>query len=1067
MGERETPNVLSIPAELPFLPTLASFLLENTLTLKPGEEPDPFSLTDTVVYLPTRRAARALSVAMREAFKKHTGRNAVVLPRIRTLGDGDDEEALLSLPALINDSEGFLNGGEDAIDDTAIVATERRRAELSNLINRWATLLNQQENGVFGEERIVLPASPADALRLADTLANFIDRIETEEIDFKLLRQMNGDDFGEWWQHSLKFLDIILTAWPRWLVENGMVDPAIHRRRVAEARMDDLGRNPPRGLVIAAGSTGSIPSTARLLKTIAHLDRGVVILPGLDHSLPVEVETRFRDGPDFAGDEVRSTHPQYGMIQLLKRIGLRIADVGRLGDPDAELELRNFHLNNALLPSKESGDWKTLRNDQNFEDLRHALSGLTIMEAANDQEEAVAIAIALRQVVKNETECAVLVTPDRNLARRVAAELERFGIRIDDSAGLPLATAKGALFIKLLLDCTLTPGDPVTLAELIKHQLFRPFEREEASQTGKWRELAELMEIAVLRGQMHAPDIADLESRIRLHQQRLTDEKHPERRIKEMTSDDWDAIARQAKAIREAAAPLLALREGSEDLTLSVLAGAIADAIDRCCFDNGPAGAFLPLSGSPELASILGGHVASETDSFRFPIHEAPAVLEAMLAGATYRKREQSHPRLQIYGQLEARLQTADRIILGGLNEGVWPSASDEDPFLNRQMKSALEMALPERRVGLAAHDFVQLASNRNVILSRSARMADKPAVASRFLQRLQGYLGKDALRPVRERGEFYLDIARRLDRSAPRKALASRPEPKPPTELRPSRLSFTRIETWIRDPYSIHARYILGLEPLQPLQLVADPRLRGILLHAVIADFTEKWSGPIKPEAFPVLRKIISERMEAEKLPVEIATEWQQRFEAIGAQFLAWATPRWSDRQGIFCETHARLPVGNTGFILTGNADRIEIDGDGGATIIDFKSGTPPSGKEARSLSPQLPLEGAAITRGGFKEIGKATPIDLLYVKLQENDGLTEIDVTRGTGKEVLDAKALSERAFSNLEEMVLAYQNPEQGYLSRYAPKKDMEFGGDYDHLARVREWSVGEEDDQGGGS
>jgi len=350
------------------------------------------------------------------------------------------------------------------------------------------------------------------------------------------------------------------------------------------------------------------------------------------------------------------------------------------------------------------------------------------------------------------------------------------------------------------------------------------------------------------------------------------------------------------------------------------------------------------------------------------------------------------------------------------------------------------------------------------VIYTRALRIDDAPSIASRWLQRLATYVGKDTYMEMVARGDTYLQLSDLIDKGEP-VAPSERPQPKPPVSTRPNRLSFTEIETWIRDPYAIYAKHVLKLYALPPLVREADPALRGTLYHEILAKFVEEWSGPINQTAEQKLEMIAADCFDAAELPTEIDAAWRPRFNEIGKQFLKWEASRRETIKTSFCEIDANAEIGDTNFFLRGRADRIDLDHEGKLTVIDYKTGTNPSKLQARTTSPQLTLEGALASRGAFEGVPAAQINQLLYVRLKEGDAFKIDDIASvKKNDEQKTAGELAEFAYEKLIDQIIAYRSAEQGYISQYIPAPGQTYKGDYDHLARIREWSIDASDDEG---
>lgn len=1038
-------RIYTIPPGLPFLSTLAEAFVSGRLVAGFDPASDPLMLGEALIYLPTRRAARALGVELTAAMQRLTGREATLLPRIRTIGDLDEEEIIVAI-------DGDLPPGLGRPVDDAT-----RMLALAALTRRWSEALSPESRSLLDGEPLALPATASDAIRLAGELMRFMDQVETEEADWQAIREVAPEDHARWWQLTLEFLSIVMARWSEHLAAHGAVNPAVFRRRLIDFRANELRRKPPKGPVIAAGSTGSIPATARLLKTIAGLPNGAVVLPGLDSDLSLETHRRFVREAEFSGENALSTHPQFGLARLLAGLQTPPGSVSVLGSRvSAKLAIREAVVNTALMPAAESGNWPKIRAKFDETALAEAFAGVSLIEAPSEQLEALAIALTLRETLETPGKRAALVTPDRGLARRVSAELERFAIQIDDSAGSALSLSQPAIFLRLLLAAVFAGDDPVALATLVKHPFLDPHDEPAKARRG------ELLELALLRDAIKLPPIDRLGEAVHRRRRQLTETPHAPAVLRQLTEADWVELGDYAAFISAAIAPLLALNVAGKGFTLPDGLSALMATADRLSgAAEGEAGALSAASGGAELKALLDLHCEVDGAPFSIRPSDFISVFDALLAGKRLREAARTHPRLHIYGPLEARLQSADLFILGGLNEGVWPRAARNDPFLNRPMKSLLDLPLPERRIGLAAHDFAQLSGADELVYSRAKRLEGAPSIASRWLQRLSAFLGEGQASALRQRGSERLMLARAID--APRHPIRERlaPNPTPPVALRPKTLSVTEIETLIRDPYAIYAKHVLELRPLPPLRRLADPALRGNLYHAILAAFTGKWKGPIDAKASERLDRI-ADRLFAEfDLPAEIAALWRPRFDAAAAAFLAWE----GERRAAIAESHSeiagKLSIGDNGFILRGRADRLDRMQNGTVTVVDYKTGQPPSGRQARSLSPQLALEGAMVQRGGFAPLGKAALEDLLYVRIAEGDNFGAVSITRERGREVAPASAIAEAAYNNLCALIAGYDDPAQGYRSRYAPLLEREMGGDYDHLARVREWSLGDED------
>ncbi len=1034
-------RVLSIPPGAPFLPTLAKALIDGRLVPGFRFDVDPLALAGVTLYVPTRRAARAL----RGVFVDLMGGKSAILPVIRPLVEFDEDEVLFEADA--PESAGALELAPP------IPAIERLLA-LAPLVRLWKSRLPAEVAARFQEE-VVVPASAADALWLARDLAALMDEAETEGSDWTRLADLVTGNLAGWWQVTLDFLKIVTENWPKILEERDRSNPAAHRSALIRLEAARLRRNPPPGPVIAAGSTGSIPATAELLAAIAGLPLGAVVLPGLDTTM---------DDASFAAISAADArpallgHPQYGLARLIGRLGVTRLDVEELGGNP--LARRAALVGEALRPAETTELWGAARARFTATDMTEALAGVTLVEAASERDEAAAIAIALRQAVNEPGKRAALVTGDRALARRVAAELQRFAIVADDSGGTPLGQTPPASLLRLALVAAFRPGDPIALLSLLKHPLLG-LELERPAV----RHAAEIVELVALRGGTGRPDIAALPE---LFETRLTQAaagSRPPFWLPRLSGRAIGETRAFAARLAEALAPLTALREEA-DIGIAELARASAVALEALGRDkDGSLTRLYAGDAGDKLAEFLRGLV-SASSPFSFAATEWPDVLEALIATETVKPSRGTDKAIAIWGALEARLQSVDTLVIGGLNEGVWPRKAESDRFMSRLMKTGIDLEPPERRIGLAAHDFQMAMGAPKVVLTRAARSGDAPATPSRWLQRLLTFIGKDHAVEIRARSEQLLSWTRALD-AGEKRDFAPRPRPAPPLAARPHHFSVTEIETLRRDPYAIYAKRILRLLPLDPP--IRDPGAaeRGTLFHEILHRFSGTVADPREPGALDQLIAIGRACFGEADLPADVEAVWWPRFEKLAGGIIDWERSRADAVAVRHAEERAeKTTVGQSGVTLSGYADRVDLLAGGMADILDYKTGYSPSKAQAHTLlAPQLALEGALLRRGAFRSLGRCEPSELAFVRLKANGEVFEESIL-DYNRKPRTAADLSEEAWARLEKLLLHYADPATGYLSRALPFREGESDGDYDHLARVLEWSAGgDAPDEGG--
>ncbi|MGE0717455.1 MAG: double-strand break repair protein AddB [Alphaproteobacteria bacterium] len=1013
MAETE-PRVFTIPAGVPFVDALAEGLLARA-------GGDPLRLAAMTVLLPTRRAGRAL----REAFLRLTDGQPLLLPRMTPLGDVDADE--LALTPL--DEAG--SGVGDALDLPPALPPLRRELLLARLVLAWGS------RSADGEA-----PSPAQATALAGELGRLLDHLETEGIDPARLADLGGD-FARHWERTLDFLTILTRHWPELLAETGAMDAAARRDRLLRMQADRWRNAPPETPVIAAGSTGSIPATAALLAVVARLPAGMLVLPGLDRAGDPSL------WPAIAADP---SHPQHGMARLLDGLGMAAHAVPSWPWPkDAAPSPRARLIAEALRPPAATEvwtrpDWRAAAGLDGAA-VDRALAGVARIDCAGPHEAAGVAALLMRETLETPGRTAALVTPDRALARRVAAELRRWDVEVDDSAGEPLGDTRPGALLRLVADAFTEAAAPVPLLAMLKHPLAAF-----GMPPGRFRGLVRRIELHVLRGPRPAPHLAGLA----------------------------DALAREKRT--GLAALVARLDRATRPFADAVAAAAVAPAdIVRAHVAAAEALAATPEStGAEQLWRGDAGEAAARfvaellEAAHQFPPIRGDAyagLLETLMAAVAVRPAYGRHPRLHIWGPLEARLQQADRLILGGLDEGTWPGIAAADPWLSRPMRAALGLPPLERRIGLAAHDFAQAAAAPEVFLLRAEKVDGTPTVPCRWLRRIDAVL--DALGRAMPRRPDLADRQAALDdrtrdaagRLVPRPAAPlPPPTPRPPVALRPRRLSVTAIQTWLEDPYAIYARHVLRLDALEALDLDPGAAERGEAIHAALHLFIAEHPPPAPLPGDARARLVAcGERAMAGLLSRPIVRAfWWPRLLAIADWFLAEEAAQrgllagsWTERKGAWTLSGPAGP-----FLLTARADRIDRLAAGGLAIVDYKTGTAPTEKSlGEGQAPQMPLEAAMAAAGAFPDVPAASVDRLAYWQLTGGETAGKIIAVEGAA-----VGALAADAQDRLAALIAAYDDPGTPYLARPRPSFAPRFS-DYGHLARVAEWSEGSGDGDGG--
>lgn len=1071
------PRVCTIPPGAPFLSTLADCLLDGSLI--PGFSPrhERLGLATATIFLPTRRAARALQ----DILLRRSGGGALLLPRIVPLGDVDDDfdAEAADEPA---PGERQADAGLEPDPLAPPIPPLERRLILTRLVLAWARQVDRALLRLSQDEPLLAPASPADALALAGDLEKLMDQLATQGVDWDELAGVVAARHSAWFAITLEFLRIVREAWPAILRERGASDPVMRRHAMLLAEAERLARQPPPGPMIVAGSTGSAPATARLIAAISRLPKGVAVLPGLDLDLD---EDSFRliagEAPPGATPDVETTftHPQAMMARLLRVIGVSRDEVIPLGSPPPQARARNRLLTEALRPASTTELWADPARRPDAATVAAALSGVALVEAADEREEALAAAIAIRETLAQPDATVALITPDRDLAERVCAELKRWGVEADDSAGCPLGRTSAGRLARLAAEAAASNCGPRQLVALLAHPLVTLGWPRAAT-----RRVAAALEIGLLRGPEPPPGVDGLR-RILDARREAARQPHAVRPLKRMADRDWERVALMLDRLEAALQPLAGAAQGGDLVAMAV---AHRETVRRLAAppEGDGAGADAVLAASADGAALL--QLFDDLARIRdCPLpgqfEDYPALFAGLAASRMVRSEGDgrgrgAHRRVRIFGLLEARLIESDRVVLGGLDEAVWPPAARTDAFLNRPMAAALGLQPPERRIGQTAHDFVSAMGARDVVITRAAKRGGAPTVPSRFLQRIralattpEGRAGAGAADATPDaawaaalaRGQRYLDLAQQLE-TPPEVTPARRPAPVPPLAFVPRTLSVTEVETLVRDPYAIYAKHVLGLDALEPLAAPPDAADRGSIIHEAVGRFAQEWPEALPDDPLALVTALGEEAFARLAAWPDVRAQWWPRFRRIAAAFAEWERRRRPQLQRVFAETGGRLEIplaGGDVFTLRARADRIELARDGAARILDFKTGQPPSAREIMAgFAPQLTLEAHMLRQGAFAAamggpVPPHVPVSLGYVHMTGGDpAMDEREVKPGRD----DARSLDEVIQAHADgfvKLISHYRAGGAAFPARPYAKYARRYN-DYDHLARVREWA-----------
>jgi double-strand break repair protein AddB len=842
---------------------------------------------------------------------------------------------------------------------------------------------------------------------LAESLAVLMDEMQGEGVPPDRISALDVGNHSAHWARTQRFLGIVTEA----LAGEGM-DDAARQRQAILALAEHWQATPPADPVIVAGSTGSRGTTALLMQAVARLPNGAVVLPGFDFDLPPKVWAGMDDAL------TAEDHPQYRFRRVMELLDCDPIAVQPWTATPPPAPDRNRLISLALRPAPVTDQWLT--EGQDLPDLLAATEGMTLLMAPSERVEALAIALILRKAAERGTSAA-LVTPDRNLARRVTAALDRWGIRPDDSAGRPLALSPPGRLLRQVANLF---GQRLTIDALLavlKHPLV--FSGEGPLGRGAHLLLTREYELHARR---HGPAFPTAES--------LADWAES---VTLPGARDWAAILGRTVCGLEASTPVA--------LPLAVTRH--LSAVERLAqgfAETGTGELWLKDAGAAARTAMddLQAEAASGTD---VSPGDYLNLLRGVLSGEV-RETEAAHPLIRIRGTLEARVQGADLVILGALNDGTWPALAAPDPWLNRAMRKAAGLLLPERQIGLSAHDYQQAVAAPRVVLSRAVRSGEAQTVPSRWLNRLTNLVeglpdrnGPAALRAMQDRGDHWLALAAAFDTPPGLAQPAKRPSPRPPVSVRPKKLSVTEIKTLIRDPYAIYARHILHLRPLDPLRPEADPRLRGTVLHDILERFVRNGQG----DAADLLR--ITDEVLADRVAWPLARSvWRARIGKAAQAFIDFSVS--TGGQPVLLETSGAAAVAGQDFTLTGKPDRIDLLPDGRLLLIDYKTGDPPSEAEQKHFDKQLLLTAAMAENGAFAQLGLAEVARLVFLGLKAELKQVETDLEPGQVAQV----------WEEFGKLITAYSLPSQGYTARRAMQSERDLS-DYDHLSRFGEWDM----------
>ena len=879
----------------------------------------------------------------------------------------------------------------------------RRRLELISLVSG---LLEQQPH----------LAPRASLYALTDTLAALMDEMQGEGVSADTITHLDVTDQSGHWQNAQAFIRIAQD----FIHQSAEApDPEARTRQLTQDLIRHWQDAPPQHPVILAGSTGSRGTTMMLMQAVARLPQGAVVLPGFDFDMHAQVWGHLDDAM------LSEDHPQYRFHKLMGDLGLARGDIAAWHHTAPPNAARGKVVSLSLRPAPVTHAWRS--EGAALGDLPQAMQQVTLVNAPTPRAEALVIAMRLREAAQNN-QTAALITPDRMLSRQVSAALDQWDILPDDSAGTPLHLSPPGRFLRHVAGLFVRRLDAEALLTLLKHPLTHS-----AAGRNDHNLNTQRLELEIRARGLPYPDAAGI-VRLMAHS------------TKDQSAQDW----------ADWVGTLLTGQDQTQDRPLADwVADHIALAQALAAGPTGPStGALWDKKAGQAAQAVMENLATHAPHGGKMSAADYADLTRALLAGEDIRDRDAPHPNIMIWGTLEARVQGADLVILGGLNEGTWPEAPAPDPWLNRAMRHKAGLLLPERRIGLSAHDYQQAIGAPQVWLTRAIRNDDAASIASRWINRLSNLLGglpqqggPEALAQMTQRGDDWLAKLTAFE-AVSKTPRAPRPSPRPPVAARPRKLSVTEIKTLIRDPYAIYAKHVLGLRKLGDLVQNPDARLRGNLAHDLLERFvkdTLKDPALLNTAHFMTLAQDVLR--ENAPWPATRAA-WLARLEAIAGWFITTEQERRKTAQPIAFEDTAvgALELPALGFTLTARADRIDRDENGDLLIYDYKTGKPPTPAQQKHFDKQLLLEAAMLERGAFKNIDPAPVQAASYVGVGSETKIVSAPLSPDSTAEILP----------ELADLIGKYLTQDQGFTSRRLMEKEV-FSNDYDQLARFGEWNT----------
>lgn len=897
---------------------------------------DALKLAEYVVILPTSRASRNLQKAFSAKAKN------MILPQIISLNMIDE-------------------------DDISLLGNKEISQTISN-IKRGFVLTS------FIMEVKAFEMNKAQALQLAFELGNLFDKIETQKLSIKNLDQIIPEEFSEHWQVTLEFLYQVYDQWQEYLQAHNLISKAEQRNLILKSQQkiwQDSNKN-----IIIAGFSSTIPAMLDLMKTVYHLPNGEILIQGLDRSL------------EFS--DLSEVDYLYGVYEIINHLDI---DKKQIADFCNAQNIRQELTSLAMLPSDKTTAW---RLDNSIS--RETLKNTSYIECENEQNEAEIISLILRKELETPVQTVSLITPDRNLARCVASNLEKWNITANDSSGQPMQHTPVVNWLKLVLNMVVDNFSPVSFLACMKHPFascgenkasfkanLRTLEKEIRKKKSVNLSVFILDKISFLKSSTEMPFADFLKAHILLAEQLAS-------------TDD---------------------KKGSEIIWKSECAEEVANFIHEI-FENS--------TGEP------------------ITIEEYETMFSLIISGQQVRKKYGFHPRLSILGLTESRLTKTDVTVLGGLNEGIWPPEPDVDGWMSRPMKKDFGMLSPDVNIGLSAFDFSNAFNFDKVYLTRAKKSNTSINIKSRFINRLEGVLqSKNLNLPINLEWE---ELAKKLNHAEFEETQRANPCPHVESRFRDS-ISVSAVDILRKDPYAFYASRILKLKKLDDVEEEISVATKGTIIHACLEEFIKQYPKELPENAEQELLLIGQKVFDDNIGNSNYYSFWWPKFENIVTWFIDNEKVRReiNGYQNLAVETSGSIDI--NGVKVTAKADRIDVGVDG-VEIIDYKTGNPPSMKAMETLRyVQLPIEALIANANGFgidKTTNNVSDISVwsLKGKAQEGNKTPSISV--------------SEELLNNTDEMlsnlISYFQQADTTYPAEPNIYKSLRYN-DYEHLSRLKLW------------